>query len=144
MQCSNDRIKQSEYLFYLGLLCRLITSAVTDGDRTDTANFMMNKEFDREFGGTVPWEKICSSISKKIQSFPVENEIGKTRKEISDICQSFNADNCGVYRLNIPTGGGKTLSALRFAAAHALKTGKSKIIYVAPFISILEQNARVI
>ena len=41
----------------------------------------------------------------------------------------------------MPTGAGKTLSSLRFALYHAQKTKKQHIIYIAPFNSILEQNA---
>ena len=46
-----------------------------------------------------------------------------------------------LYRLTVPTGAGKTLSSLRFALYHARKKQKHRIIYVAPFNSILEQNA---
>ena len=46
-----------------------------------------------------------------------------------------------LYRLTVPTGAGKTFSSLRFALYHAKRTGKQHIIYIAPFTSILEQNA---
>ncbi|MDQ9773786.1 DEAD/DEAH box helicase family protein, partial [Acinetobacter baumannii] len=47
----------------------------------------------------------------------------------------------GIYRLSIPTGGGKTLSSMRYALELAKKENKEHIIYVAPFLSVLEQNA---
>ena len=50
----------------------------------------------------------------------------------------------GVYRLNVPTGGGKTLSSLRYALAHGEKWGKRRMIFTSPLLSILEQNAAVI
>lgn len=50
----------------------------------------------------------------------------------------------GVYCLNVPTGGGKTLASLRFALTHAAKWNGSRIIFTAPLLSILDQNAQVI
>lgn len=46
--------------------------------------------------------------------------------------------------MNVPTGAGKTLSALRFALAHSQIHRKSRIIFTSPLLSILEQNAAVI
>lgn len=131
----------SEYCFYLGLLCRLITSAVMDGDRTDTANFTLNKDYNNAKTSYNPWKEINDNIERRIHSFSSETLINKSRRELSDLCFDFAKSDSGIYRLSIPTGGGKTLSALRFAAAHALQKEKQKVIYIAPLISILEQNA---
>ena len=48
----------------------------------------------------------------------------------------------GFYSLTVPTGGGKTLSGLAFSLRHAAEFMASQIIYVAPYLSILDQNAR--
>ncbi len=45
--------------------------------------------------------------------------------------------------MNVPTGSGKTLSSLRFALAMVQQTGMEKIIYAAPYKTILEQTAQV-
>ena len=59
----------------------------------------------------------------------------------SDLCRKAAETDQNLYRLTVPTGAGKTLSSLRFALYHAQKTKKQHIIYIAPFNSILEQNA---
>ena len=132
---------ESEYCFYLGLTCRLISSAVMDGDRTDCANFTLKKELKFQNNSSEIWTDINKNIEKRLGEFKCDTIIQKSRRELSDICFNFSNNESGIYRLNIPTGGGKTLSALRFAVSHALKKNKNRIIYTAPLISILEQNA---
>lgn len=49
----------------------------------------------------------------------------------------------GVYTLTLPTGAGKTLTGLQIATEVAAKLKAAGIIYVLPFISLVEQNAAV-
>ncbi len=134
-----------ETFFYLGLLTRLLSAAVMDGDRRDTAEFMNHEDFSRCIKATPDlWRTARRNLEQYTHGLPVETAIQKARREISDICFDFAKESTGIYRLNVPTGGGKTLSSLRYALAHAEKYCKKRIIYAAPFISILDQNADVI
>lgn len=134
-----------EIAFHLGLLMRLLLSAVIDGDRRDTAHFMSGLSF------TLPpertssfWEPYLIRVEEKIAHFPQDTSIQKARREISDRCRAFSERPGGIYRLNVPTGAGKTLSSLRYALAHARKYGKQRLIFTSPLLSILEQNAAVL
>lgn len=135
----------TEYMFRLSLLARLLLSALIDGDRQDTAEFMCNITVP-----TVPvelpafWSTYLERVERKLDLFPSDTPICRARREISDRCRAFAENPGGVYRLNVPTGGGKTLTSLRYALSHAKKWGKTRLIFISPLLSILEQNATVI
>lgn len=142
-KCADDEKANQESYFYFGLLARLLLSAVIEGDRKDTAAFMRGDDPGHlpEQTELPPWKEILHRMENHIASLHSDTPIGMARQIISCQCRAFCDCSAGIYRLNVPTGGGKTLSAIRFAAAHALEKGKRRILYVAPLISILEQNA---
>lgn len=132
-------------LFYIGLLARLILSAVIDGDREDTYRFMSGQQFASI--GTIKslnWKLLINNIENYLSSKECNTPIQKARAELSDICAQFSMNEPDIYQIKLPTGAGKTLSGLRYALYHSEKYNKKRIIYVAPLISILEQNVKVI
>ncbi len=134
-----------EFSFYQGLLARLLLSAVIEGDRRDTAEFMtgvfspVEPEDYAEF-----WTPYLVHLEEKLSRFPQDTPIAQARRKISQICCDYGSHIGGIIRLNVPTGGGKTLSSLRFALSHAKAWGKCRLIFTAPLLTILEQNAAVI
>ena len=134
-----------ESAFYLGLLSRLLLSAVIEGDRRDTAEFMGGFALPPEPENMVDfWKPYLDRVERKLDAFPADTPIRRARRTISSLCCAFAEKPGGVYRLNVPTGAGKTLSALRYALAHAGKWGKRRLVFTSPLLSILEQNAAVL
>lgn len=137
-----ERDDESEFRFSLGLLARLLTSAVIEGDRADTAYYMTGiarSVFPENMRAV--WKERLSYMESELRSFPCDSPIHLARRQISDICRQSAEKPEGIYRLYVPTGGGKTLSALRYALAHATKHNKRRLVFTSPLLSILEQNA---
>lgn len=137
--------KNNEFSFEIGLLARLLLSAVIEGDRHDTGMFMRQSRQSVPVEDLRPiWRARLRFMEEKLSTLSSDSEIGKARAFISDRCKAFASQPRGIYRLNVPTGSGKTLSSLRYALSHAEKYNQKRIIFTSPLLSILEQNAAVI
>ena len=135
---------------YAPFVTKMLYSILIDADRTDTAAFMYNQPIVHR--DTKPLmityqTRLEETLLRYQES---NNSIGLTEKQLkinqlrqkmSDACKEKGKLPTGVYQLPIPTGGGKTLSSLRFALEHARIHKKERIIYVVPYTSIVEQNA---
>lgn len=140
----SDEKYYSSLHFYIGVLARLVLSSVIEGDRRDTAEFMAGKSFKCRTSDQKLWQASLGHVEKELDKFSSDTLIQKARRKISDECRGFAEMKTGIYRLNVPTGAGKTLSSLRFALAHAAKWEKSRIIFTAPLLTIIDQNAEII
>lgn len=126
--------------FGYGLILRFLYSCLLDADWEDTAAFAENRQPIQSL--PVPsWEKLQMRLEKKLSRFEKSTPIAHLRQEVADQCAAAAERGRGIYRLRVDTGGGKTLSSLLFALKHAKKHGLQHIFYIAPFKSILEQNA---
>ncbi len=137
------RVKKSPETksFYFGMTERLLESMLMDADRTDTADFMLNQHTEEKKNPKL-WDEMQLRMEERLRSFgtPV-TAIDRQRADISERCAVFAGHPVGVCRLIVPTGGGKTLASLRFAIAQCQRYEKDRIFYIAPFMSILEQNS---
>lgn len=138
---SKNKITQ----FKLGLLVRFLFSCLIDADRVDTADFEKPRAArHRLHGQYTEWPLLIERLEKHLQGFTLRNPIDEIRRSISDHCLNGGIRDKGVYTLTVPTGGGKTLASLRFALHHAERHKMDRVIYVIPFTSIIDQNAKVV
>lgn len=128
--------KDSRY-FYSGLLVKYVYSRLIDADRTDTAYFETKEQYHPI---KADWPELIRRLDESMKSFDSTSEINKIRQQITEQCRQAGSRETGIYRLSVPTGGGKTLASLNFALHHALETGKRRIIYVIPYLSITSQT----
>ena len=140
---AND-IYNTQLTFYTGFLTRLILSAIIEADRSDTARFMNGTPEITARNMQEVWKSCIKNVEEKLGNLKADTPINKTRSQISDLCVEAASLESGIYRLNLPTGAGKTLTSLRYALHHALKHNKKRIIFTMPLLSIIEQNAGII
>ena len=126
-------------------------SILIDSDWEDTAKFMREIE-SVIFESKEVFAKASNNFQKYMETIKASfckkkrtDKENKIRNEIQSECIAFAKNEVGIYRLSIPTGGGKTLSGLSYALAFAKEhPGTERIFYIAPFISVIEQNVDVI
>ena len=133
--------------FYLGMFERLALSVLIDSDWTDTACFCQGEAHPERISEEQTqriWKESITHFEdymKHLTDSGEKSPLNVYRREISARCFRAVEEENKLYRLTVPTGAGKTFSSLRFALYHAEKYHKRHIIYVAPYNSILEQNA---
>ena len=131
--------------FKVGLLVRFLFSCLIDADRVDTADFERPRAAKHRLSGQyTEWPLLIERLEKHLQGFTIRNPIDEIRRSISDHCRDGAIRDKGVYTLTVPTGGGKTLASLRFALHHAERHKMDRVVYIIPFTSIIDQNAKVV
>lgn len=141
----SDKKNLTQLYFDLGFITKMLLSTLIDSDWTDSASFFdIEKDAWKKIKEKFSFEICLNSLEERMSEFKEDGEISKIRKQISLECKRKAlelTETSGVYRLDLPTGAGKTLSVMRFSLIHAIKNKKDRIFYIAPFNSILEQNA---
>jgi CRISPR-associated endonuclease/helicase Cas3 len=127
---------------------RLLLSALVDADYLDTeSHFLAARGKTPPAPPTATPADLLAKLDAKLTAFatrPQQSTLDQLRTRIATRCTEVGrASPPGVFSLTVPTGGGKTLASAAFALNHAVAHGLSRVIYVIPYTSIIEQNARV-
>lgn len=131
--------------FELGHYTRFLFSCLIDADRIDSADFEFPANQQHRRLGQVPdWNAAITKLEAHLARFELKHPIDQTRQQISQACLNRAKDPQGTYTLSVPTGGGKTLASLRYALHHAQHHQLERIVFIIPYTSIIEQNARAV
>jgi CRISPR-associated helicase Cas3/CRISPR-associated endonuclease Cas3-HD len=133
--------KEYQY-FTIAFYIRMLFSCLVDADFLDTERFMKNGDVNRDIGENiyVLYEKLMLHMETLKNK---KDHINQERRKVFQRCVQMASYKKGFFSMTVPTGGGKTLSSMAFALGHAIKNNMNRIIYVIPYTSIIEQNAKV-
>lgn len=131
---------------YLALATRFLFSTLVDADSLDTERWDKRSGRQSDFKPIAElaaiMESMCSEKSRATLE-RADTPLNRMRSEVLQHCLASAHLPPGPFTLTVPTGGGKTLSGLAFALRHAAENGLKRVIFVAPYTSILEQTVKV-
>lgn len=138
-----DYIARNPDGFSQAFFTRMLFSCLVDADFLCTERFMTNGKVERSGYDSIPELRSRFEEYAAIHWSRADTELNRERLRIRKHCESMAAHAPGLFQMTIPTGGGKTAASMAFALQHAEIFGKTRIIYVIPYTSIIEQNSDV-
>lgn len=143
----NPMIGKNSFAYYMHCIVRLGLSILKEGDIFDSANVFLNEKTKRitEEEMTSFWEESQVKVEELAEKFSKSSEgsqLNKNRTALSEqLYQSSLYKKSGVFKLEMPTGSGKTQASLRYAVNNVKKYNSDRVFYITAFLSVLEQNA---
>lgn len=130
---------------------RLLFSCLVDADFLDTeAHFEGNADGKRYRtpGPILDASAASAALDEHMRNRirPASHADGNVREVREMLWQAVSCaaqNGLGLFTLTAPTGSGKTLAMLKFALDHAARHGLKRVVVVMPFLTIIEQTARV-
>ncbi len=128
-------------LFEIQFFTRMLFSALVDADFIETERFY-SPDAPRKCASSL--SSLRAALAERLDAFPApETAVNLLRAEVLAAAGRCAALEPGMFTLTVPTGGGKTLSSLRFALDHAIAHDLRRVVFVAPFTAIIEQTVDV-
>ena len=133
--------------FCTSFFIRMLFSALVDADYLDTEAYYDSVEGQTRLRGRHP---ALPELSRRLDTHlealtkhATTSAVNRLRQDVLTHVRKQAEERPGVFTLTVPTGGGKTLTSLAFALDHAFRHGLTRVIYVIPYVNIIEQTAAV-
>lgn len=142
-----DRERNSNSISAM-LRVRILLSALCDADYTATSAYYESSDgkytypepaagrFDAAF------QYLTRYRENLMRASTADKRINALRCDLYEAALSAAKWDSGSFSLTAPTGSGKTLAMLGFALRHAVEHGKRRIVFVFPYLTLIEQAAR--
>jgi CRISPR-associated endonuclease/helicase Cas3 len=129
-------------MFGASMMVRMLFSCLTDADALSTEAFVRPEQ--AALRGAPPIGDLLAPLRAHLDArSPDPTPVNRLRADVLARCREAAALPPGFFSLTVPTGGGKTLSSLAFALEHAQHNELRRVVYVIPYLSIIEQTAEV-
>jgi CRISPR-associated endonuclease/helicase Cas3 len=135
------------------LFLRLLFSCLVDADYLDTESHFEPKTTQQRspvVDVSQLWNLLEADQAKLLDKAAATrtmaskaSSVNQVRAEVYQACIAAAQLEPGVFRLAVPTGGGKTRSGLAFALKHAVANHLDRVIIAVPYTSIIEQTVGV-
>lgn len=130
----------AQCFFGYELLGRMLFSSLVDADAIDTSAHVEGHRYQARVTCLPELFEILVKDTAQL-NVSASSALTTKRQTIFNMCVAAGELAPGVFSLTVPTGGGKTRASLAFALSHATAHNKTRVIYVAPFTTIIEQTA---
>lgn len=137
-----------EIAFYHSMLLRLLLSVLKTADVEDTVNAFgvciepVNEQQQNHLKN-IYLKNIEDVYSAYAQSPEAKRPLNCVRNHIAEVAaHRGKKDGPGIYCFDVPTGAGKTKSALRYALWQMHEQNKDRFFYITAYLTVLEQNAK--
>lgn len=140
-------IGQEKLVKYAYFYQRFIQSVLIDADHYDTALGGYNSNAVQKVEEYNSWRsnklnEFSKNIETNVSSLTADTPIDWIRSKVSQEAVDNAKKPAGVHELVLPTGAGKTLAGIRYALKKTQKASLKRVVYVAPFLSVVEQTAK--
>jgi CRISPR-associated endonuclease/helicase Cas3 len=143
-------IQEREEPLAQALWLRMLFSALVDADFLDTEAYFDSRRAS-ERRGFPPLADYLSRLDDYLDGLGElvrssgrhDDPVMQARARVLAECRAAAEAPPGVFSLEVPTGGGKTLASLAFALRHAVRHHLDRVIVAIPYTSIVEQTVDV-
>lgn len=130
--------------FQIAFFTRMLFSALVDADRLATEAFCDPGQAAERRASRPSIAALLFALESYLerkQSGAEKTAVNQARASVLADCIAAAELAPGFFSLNVPTGGGKTLSSLMFSLRHASMHDLRRVVVAVPFTTIIEQTA---